>query len=202
MIRASLRHTMNHRDLLDLFRSSHQGCSVKEGVLKTFANFTGKHLRWTLFLITLLVFRPATLWKRYRSSHQRCSLKRAVLKNFAINTGKHLFVKVIGLKACNFIKKRVPYGCFSVNIVKFLRTPTLKNTCEQLLLKILQQWCFPIKLAKFLRTPILKNICKRLLLFPSAQNTITSSGGEFGLDETSTDGILFNQMQLYNLYVS
>ena len=115
---------------------------------------------------------------------QRCSLKRAVLKNIAINTGKHLFVKVIGLKACNVIKKRAPHGCFSVNIVKFVRTPTLKNICEQLLLKILQQWCFPIKLAKFLRTPILKNICKRLLLFASAQNTITNSGGEFGLYET------------------
>ena len=28
------------------------------------------------------------------------------------------------------------------------------------------------------------------------------SVGEFGLDETSTECILFNQMQLYNLYVS
>ena len=175
----------------------------EKSALKNFANFAGKYLCWSLFLITLLVFRPATLLKKYRSSHQRwCSIKRAVLKNFAINTGKHLFVKVIGLQACNFVKKRVPHGCFSVNVVKFLRTPTLKNTCEQLLLKILQQWCFPLKFAKFLRTPILKNICKRLLLFVSPQNTITNSGGEFGLDETSTDCILFNQMQLYNLYVS
>ena len=44
-----------------------------------------------------------------------------------MNTGKHLFVKVIGLQACNFIKKRVPHECFSVNIVKFLGTPTLKK---------------------------------------------------------------------------
>ena len=28
------------------------------------------------------------------------------------------------------------------------------------------------------------------------------SVGEFGLDDTSTECILFNQMQLYNLYVS
>ena len=67
---------------------------------------------------------------------------------------------------------------------------------------ILQRWCFPMKLAKFLRTPILKNMYERLLLFVSPQNTITISGGEFGLDETSTECILFNQMQLYNLYVS
>ena len=60
-----------------------------------------------------------------------------------------------------------------------------------------------MKFAKFLRTPILKNICERLLLFVSPQNTITNSGGEFGLDDTSTEGkvsiflnvtILFNQI--------
>ena len=47
--------------------------------------------------------------------------------------------------------------------------------------------------------------------FVSPQNTITNSGGEFGLDETSTEckvsiflngTILFNQMQAYNLRVS
>ena len=52
---------------------------------------------------------------------------------------------------------------------------------------------------------------QRLLVFVSPQNTITNSGGEFELDETSTERkvsiflnvtILFNQTQLYNLYVS
>ena len=43
------------------------------------------------------------------------------------------------------------------------------------------------KIAKFLRTPNLKNICERLLLFVLPQSTITNSGGEFGLDETSTE---------------
>ena len=36
----------------------------KKGVLKNFAHFTGKHLCWSLFLIQLQVFRPATLLKR------------------------------------------------------------------------------------------------------------------------------------------
>ena len=49
MTRASLRHTMNHRDLLGLFRSSHRSCSVEKCVLKNFANFPGKHLCWSLF---------------------------------------------------------------------------------------------------------------------------------------------------------
>ena len=58
-------HFTTQRNVLGLFRSSHRRCSVKKGVLKTFANFTGKHLCWNLFLITLQVFRPATLLKRY-----------------------------------------------------------------------------------------------------------------------------------------
>ena len=36
----------------------------EKGILKNFANFTGKHLCWSLFLINLQAFRPATLWKR------------------------------------------------------------------------------------------------------------------------------------------
>ena len=59
-----------------------------------------------------------------------------------------------------------------------------------------------MKFAKFLRTPILKNIGERMLILVSPQNAITKSGGEFGLDEASTECILFNQMQLYNVYVS
>ena len=38
--------------------SSHRRCFVKNGVLKNFANFAGKHLRWSLFLIKLQALRP------------------------------------------------------------------------------------------------------------------------------------------------
>ena len=44
--------------------------------------------------------------------------------------------KVAGSKACDFIKNRLQYRCFPVNIVTFL-TPVLKNICIQLLLKII-----------------------------------------------------------------
>ena len=44
-----------------LLRSSHRKCSVKKGVFKNLRKFTGKHLCWSLFLIKLRVFRPATL---------------------------------------------------------------------------------------------------------------------------------------------
>ena len=39
-------------------------CSVKKDFLKNFANFKGKHLCWSLFLIKLQASRPATLLKR------------------------------------------------------------------------------------------------------------------------------------------
>ena len=54
-------------------------------------------------------------------------------------------------------------------------------------------------------------VCERLLLFVSPQNTIIRSGGEVGLDQTSTEckvsvvlnvTILFNQIQPYNSYIS
>ena len=32
-----------------MFRSSHQWCSMKKGVLRNFTKFTGKHLRQSLF---------------------------------------------------------------------------------------------------------------------------------------------------------
>ena len=45
-------------------RSSHWRCSIKEGVLKIFALFTGKHLRQSLFLIKLQAtpFSTESLW--------------------------------------------------------------------------------------------------------------------------------------------
>ena len=42
----------------------------------------------------------------------------------------------VHLKACNFVKKRLQYRCFPVDIAKFLRTPILKSICKQLLLNV------------------------------------------------------------------
>ena len=47
-----------------LFRSSHQRCSKKKGVLKNFVKFTGKHLCQSLFFNKVEELRPATLWKK------------------------------------------------------------------------------------------------------------------------------------------
>ena len=47
----------------EVHRSSHRRRSVKRIVLKNFANFTGKRLCWSLFLIKLQAFRRTTLLK-------------------------------------------------------------------------------------------------------------------------------------------
>ena len=47
----------------DSIRSSHLPMFLKIGVLKKFAIFTGKYLCWSLFLVKLLFFRPANLFK-------------------------------------------------------------------------------------------------------------------------------------------
>ena len=55
--------------------------------------------------------------------------KMGVLKSFAIFTGKHLFESllsaVLGLKTCNFVKKRLKHRYFPVKIAKTLRIPFL-----------------------------------------------------------------------------
>ena len=45
-------------------KSSHQRPSVKKGALKNFANFTGKHLCWSVFSIKLQARGPATFLRR------------------------------------------------------------------------------------------------------------------------------------------
>ena len=45
-------------------RSSHQRCSVRKGVLRNFAKFTGKHLCQVLFYNKVAGPEPATLLKQ------------------------------------------------------------------------------------------------------------------------------------------
>ena len=55
-----------------LFRSSHRRCSMKKVFFKNFTAFTGKHLRWTLFLIKLQPWGRAALLKKEFSTGFSC----------------------------------------------------------------------------------------------------------------------------------
>ena len=65
-----------------------------------------------------------------RTVVRRCSVKKMFLKFSQYSqeyTSLGVSNKVAGPKV-NFIKKRLQYKCFPVNIGKFLRTPFLQNT--------------------------------------------------------------------------
>ena len=89
------------------------------------------------------------------------------------SVSESIFRKVAGLQPCSYIKKR------------------------------LEHWCFPVKFAKFLRTSTVKNIFERLLLFVSPQNTIAKSSGEFELYKTlSIQSIFLNITILFDQMLS
>ena len=83
-------------------RSSHQGYSVKKGILKNFTKFTEKHLCQSLFFNQVAGLRPATLLKK-RLWH-RCFLVNFVkfLKApFLQNTSdRQLLQEVLLYKPC------------------------------------------------------------------------------------------------------
>ena len=45
-------------------KSSHRRCSIKKAVLKNLAILIEKYLCWSLFLINLQAYKPATLLQR------------------------------------------------------------------------------------------------------------------------------------------
>ena len=58
---------------------------------------------------------------QYRSNRSQMFFQIGTLKNFATFTAKY-FAIFTGLKARNFIKKRLQHRCFPLNIAKFLRS--------------------------------------------------------------------------------
>ena len=81
-------------------RSSHQRCSVGKGVLKNFGNFTGKHLRWSLFLWSCkpLAFK----FFKKRLQHKCFPVKFAKLLRIPIlrNISKRLLLEVFYNSPC------------------------------------------------------------------------------------------------------
>ena len=73
-----------------------------------------------------------------RSSHRMCSVKNAFLKVRKYHTNipvlESVFNKVAGLRACNFITKKLQQRCFPVKFAKFVRTPFLTEHLRWLLL--------------------------------------------------------------------
>ena len=83
---------------LSIKRSSHQRCSIRKGVLRNFAKFTGKQLYQSLFFNKISGLRPATLCKK-RLWH-RCfpvNFRKFLKTPFLQNTSGRLLLNKEGL---------------------------------------------------------------------------------------------------------
>ena len=92
------RSKINTRKGYLICRSSHPRCSVKKGVLKHFAKFTGKHLCQRLFFNKVAGFRPATLLKK--SLWHRCfpvNFVKFPRTRFLQNTSRRLLLDLFKL---------------------------------------------------------------------------------------------------------
>ena len=124
------------------YRSSRSQILLKIDVLKNFANSSGKHLCWSPFLIKLQTWRPATLLRKDSNTgtirkklqkqsfadilQNRCSQKFRKFHR-KITVLESLLSLYVGLKTCNFIKRRLQHKCFPVKSVRFLRAPFLQK---------------------------------------------------------------------------
>ena len=75
----------------------------------------------------------------YCNNQKQCSAKRVFLnKYFAKFIGKLLCQSLFFHKVTAQLEKRLQQRCFSVNFVRFFRTPILYNICKQLLLVLVR----------------------------------------------------------------
>ena len=112
-----------------MFRSSYQKCSIKKGVLRNFAKFTGKYLCQSLFFNKIAGLGPATLLKK-RLWHRCFAVKFAKFLRTPFVT-EHL--RWLLLTAANFLS--VPRICTiqntSYSLAKaHLRTSFLRKSSQ------------------------------------------------------------------------
>ena len=111
-------------------RSSHQRCSVKKGVLRNFAKFTGKHLCQSLFLINLQDA-PATLlkkrlWRRCFPVHFAKFLWTLFLQNTSCDCFWP-FMYVLFWELSLFIKRTVVAFIKRLLIISIINAPLITD---------------------------------------------------------------------------
>ena len=130
------------------FKSSHRRCSVKK-VFLTFRKFDRKTPVLESLLNKVAGLEACNIIKK-RLQHRYFPVKfakflRTPFWRISANDGFYSFLltapvlesllnKFAILQICKFIKKRLQHRFFPVKFAKFLRTPMLKNICNQLLL--------------------------------------------------------------------
>ena len=101
-------------------RSSHRRCSVRKGVLRNFAKFTGKHLCQRLFFNKVAGLRPATLLKK--SLWHRCfpvNFAKFLRTPFLQNTSGRLLLEglLTNLKlSCTNLNEDPITSCLTIKV--------------------------------------------------------------------------------------
>ena len=123
---------MFHRSLVNCFkisryRSSHQRCSIKKGVLRNFTKFTGKPLCQSLFFNKVACLRPGSPFYQKKRLWHRCfsvNFVKFLRIPFLQNTSGRLLLQLfqvfclswylpiplklekLGILCCNKLQKR------------------------------------------------------------------------------------------------
>ena len=146
---------------LNKFRSSLSQIFFKLVVLKNFANLTGKHLFWSLFLIKLQVLRTTTLLKG-----DYCEIWEIFRNILFLRTSPVAASDSFRFPTCNFNKKEILAEIFFFEFCKILKNIFWQNTSGWLLLKFRssrQVFCKKDILKNFAKF-VGKNMCQSLFL--------------------------------------
>ena len=84
-----------HNILRNRYRSSLQWCFIKNGALKNFAKFTGKHLCKSLFFNKVAALNPVTLLKKTLAQVFSCEFCE-IYKNIFYRTPTCMFLQNMG----------------------------------------------------------------------------------------------------------
>ena len=108
-------------------RSSHRRCSLKKGVPKNFAKFTGKHLYQSFFFNKVAGLRPATLsekrlWRRCFPVNIAKLLKTLFLQN---TSGRLLLlnIKIYSPEVSNIQRREADLNIIPPKVNKFYIPP-------------------------------------------------------------------------------
>ena len=104
-------------------RTRHSRCSIKKGALKNFAIFTGKPLCWSLFLVKLVAFRSAALFKRDSNTGAFLS----ILHNFQKHLTQQTFKRQFNVAFRVIWRRNIVQRQINVETTSMLKFITLNN---------------------------------------------------------------------------
>ena len=127
-----------------IIRSSHRRCSVRKGVPRNFAKFTGKHLCQSLLFNKVAGLMPVTYWKETLAQVFFCEFCEISKKIFFTEHLRWLLMYHINIAGSSCLEVFREKGSNGLQFY-WKETPTQVFSCE---------FCKILKMALFRRTPV------------------------------------------------